>query len=357
MFVTIISFIIVLGVLIFFHEFGHYITAKKVGVRVEEFALGFGPKILSRQKGETVYSIRSVPLGGFCNMTGEFLPDEEMSEEEKETYLAAKEKGKCFHQKSIWQRFLVIFMGPFMNFLLAALIFILIFAIYGLPVDSSKSTVIGQVNPEQPAAGAGLKAGDKVIAIDNENVDNWNEMASIIHKSKNKSIVIKFERDNKIQKISVTPKYDENAGYPIVGIYPKLIRKKVGLFKSIRLGLIQTWDIFYYTIAGFIQMISQRSTADLGGPVMIASIIGQAAKIGLSNLLNWMAIISINLGIINLLPFPALDGGRIVFIVVEFFRGKPVAPEKEGFVHFIGFVLLMILMVFILYKDIMRSLF
>lgn len=357
MFLTIISFIIVLGVLVFIHEFGHYIMAKLSDIKVEEFALGFGPRLFSRKKGETIYSIRIIPLGGFCNMTGEFPPEDDADKEVLKTYREAKKEGRCFHQKSIFKRFLVIFMGPFMNFLLAVFIFIFIFSALGLPVDSSDLAIIGEIDPSKPAAEAGLQPGDKIIAIEDREIQSWQEMADIIHDSVDKEITITFERKNKIESISLIPEYNEEIDAGVIGIYPRLIRERVGIFKAIKLGFIQTYQIIYYTFAGVIQMISQRSVEGLGGPIMIASIVGQAARVGLSNLLSWMAIISINLGIINLLPFPALDGGRILFIIVEIIRGKPVSPEKEGFVHFIGFIILITLMVFIIYRDIIRAIF
>ena len=357
MITTIVSFIIVLGILIFAHEFGHFISAKKSDIRVEEFALGFGPKLLSRQKGETVYSIRAIPLGGFCNMTGEFPPDDDASEEEKRVYQETKENGRTFNQKSLWKRFLVLFMGPFMNFFLAALVFVLIFTAFGIPVDSSQTTVIGELIPEKPAAEAGLKPGDKVISVNGKNVENWNEMSRIIGKSTDEEINLLVQRGEKQLQFSITPEYNEQSKKGVIGIFPEMIRKRVGIFKAVKYGILQTWHAITAIIMGFVQMITRRSAAEIGGPIMIANIVGQAAQVGMANLLNWLAIISINLGIINLLPFPALDGGRIVFVLVEALRGKPVPPEKEGFVHFVGFVLLMILMVFIIYKDIVRSIF
>ncbi len=357
MVLTIVTFVIVLGVLVFIHEFGHYITAKKSGILVSEFALGFGPKLISKKYGETVYSIRAIPLGGFCNMVGEFPPDEDMPEKDREVYEKAKKEGRLFTQKSAWKKLAVIVMGPIMNFLLAAVVFILIFSVFGIPVDSSQTTILGQVVPEKPAAEAGLQGGDKIIAIADEKVENWNELAEVINNNGGEVISISFERNNKIQEVSLKPEINEQTGGGIIGIYPKMVRKRINLFNAIGYGFMQTWQIIQFTIAGFVQMIVSRSAEDLGGPIMIASIVGQAARVGLANVLNWTAIISINLGIINLLPFPALDGGRLIFIVIELVRGKPINPEKEGFVHFIGFVILMILMVFIIYKDIVRSLF
>lgn len=357
MITTIVSFIVVLGVLVFAHEFGHFITAKKSDIRVEEFALGFGPRLFSREKGETVYSIRAIPLGGFCNMTGEFPPDEDATEEERKIYEETKENGRTFNQKSIWKRFLVVFMGPFMNFLLAALIFVIIFTAFGIPIDSSQTTVIGELIPEKPASEAGLKPGDKVVSVNGTEVENWNEMSKLIGEAVDKEIALQVERNGEEYAFTVTPEYSEQSEKGVIGIFPQMIRERVGIFKAIKYGIMQTWHAITAIIMGFVQMISRRSAAEVGGPIMIANIVGQAAQVGMANLLNWMAVISINLGIINLLPFPALDGGRIVFVLVEAIRGKPVPPEKEGFVHFVGFILLMILMVFIIYKDIVRSIF
>lgn len=354
MLLTIISFIIVLGILVFIHEFGHYISAKMAGIRVEEFALGFGPKLISTRKGKTVYSIRGIPLGGFCKMTGEVPPDDNMSEEEKEIYYKAKEKGETFDQKSPWKRLAVIFNGPLMNFILAILIFILIFSVYGLPVDSTNSNIIGDVSPGMPAAEAGLRVGDRIIEINGQPIERWDQLAGVIHSSSGEEIIVKYKRGEIIKEATITPMFDETSGNWIIGITPVLIRENIGVLESITRGIKTGFNAFNYTIIGFYRMITGKTSADIGGPVMIASMIGQAADIGLVSVLNLMAILSINLGIINLLPFPALDGGRIIFILVELIRGKPVDPEKENFVHIIGFVILMIFMAFIIFKDIGR---
>jgi len=349
---TVISFIVVLGVLVFIHEFGHYISAKLAGIRVEEFALGFGPKIVSKKKGETVYSIRSIPLGGFCKMTGEVPPDENMSDEEKAIYYEAKEKGQTFDQKSAWKRFAVIFNGPLMNFLLTAFIFAFIFAAYGLPVDSINSNIIGDVAVGMPAAEAGFKIGDKILEIDGHPIDEWSDLSSLINSSANKSLEVKFERNKQIKQTTVKPRFDESVGYAIIGISPQLIREDVGIFRATKLGFVRAARFIWATFDAFAKMITGKTSADIGGPIMIASMVGQAADIGFTSVLSLMAMISVNLGILNLLPFPALDGGRLIFILVEMVRGKPVNPEKENMVHLVGFAILIVLMVFIIIRDI-----
>lgn len=357
MVLTIVSFIIVLGVLVFIHEFGHYITAKKSDIMVSEFALGFGPKLLSKKVGETVYSIRAIPLGGFCNMVGEFPADDSMSEKELEVYDRAKKNGRLFNQKSTFKRLAVILMGPIMNFLLAVLIFILAFAVFGVPTSTTEEAVLGEVIPEQPAQEAGLRANDRILAINGQEINSWEEMSQLIRNNVDQEIAIRYQRQDEINTINLTPVLSEEGDRGVIGIYPQLIREDVSVLRAISLGIEQSYQVFTMTIMGFVQMFRESSAEDIGGPIMIASIIGQAARVGILNVLNWTAIISINLGIINLLPFPALDGGRILFIIIEMIRGKAVDPRKESYVHMVGFAILMLLMLFIIYNDLMRTFF
>lgn len=184
-----------------------------------------------------------------------------------------------------------------------------------------------------------------------------NKMSQLIQKNAEKEISLQYERNNKIKKVNLTPIFSQNSEKGVIGIYPQLVREKVSFAKSIKLGLKQSYQVFIMTIQGFMQMFKDSSAEDIGGPIMIASIIGRAARVGLINVLNWTAIISINLGIINLIPFPALDGGRILFILIEMIRGKAVDPKKENYVHLIGFAILIVLMIFIIYNDLMRTLF
>lgn len=353
MLTTIISFLFVLGAIIFIHEFGHYITAKLTDIRVEEFALGFGPKLISTKKGETVYSLRALPLGGFCNMTGEFLPDDDLDEEKQKIYEQAHKRGRCFHQKSVWKRFMVVIMGPLMNFFLALLVFLVVFTVYGIPVDSINTTRLGEVTPELPAAEAGLRPGDKITAVNDQNVDSWSEMSDIIRSAGGEKLVIEYVREEKSETVTLQPEFNEELDYWIIGISAPLKRERVGVFETTGRAVQNTGRLIYATVYGLINMVAERSAEDVGGPVRIASIVGDAARLGFSNLLTWLAILSVNIGLINLLPIPALDGGRLLFMIVEKIRGKPVSPEKEGLVHFIGFIILIILMLLIIYRDIL----
>ncbi len=348
---TIFTFIIVLGVLIFFHEMGHFLAAKRFGVYVEEFALGFGPKIFSRKRGETVYSVRAFPLGGFCKLLGEMPEDEEIDQERQKVIKKATEDERCFFQKPAYKRLIIIAMGPLMNVFLAILVFFLAFAFFGIPVDALDSTVLGDVIPTMPAHEAGIRAGDKIVAIEGQVVDSWDNMAGKINKSPGQELTIQVNRRGELLTFQLTPETNEQ-GAGVIGIYPQWIREKVPIWESLKLGVQNTWFVTEAIFIGISEMITGRAPADIGGPVRIAQMVGEAARVGILNVMNLTAIISINLAIINLLPIPALDGGRLIFILLEMVRGKAVDPQKEGYAHFIGFVFLIILIVIIIIRDI-----
>ncbi|GAB6137619.1 RIP metalloprotease RseP [Halanaerobaculum tunisiense] len=353
MLTTIISFIVVLGVLVFIHELGHFLVAKYVGVQVEEFAIGMGPLLAGKEVGETLYSIRIFPLGGFCKMTGEMPVDEEDSDpEEVRLYQEALDKGKCLFQKSVGERIAVISMGPVMNFLLAAILFMSIFTIFGQPVDTSSSTVIGRVIPDQPAQQAGLQEGDEILAVNGHQVENWTQLATRINNHPEKEIILKVQREQEVFNLEVTPRLDQERDVGLIGIVPILQRESVSLVKAVWLGIRQAGLVIYGLIAALYKMITGQMAAQVSGPVKIAQMVGQATESGLLRLLNLSAIISVNLGVMNLLPFPALDGGRLVFLGVEVIRGEPIDSEKEGLVHLVGFMILIALFILIVIKDV-----
>lgn len=343
---TLIASLIIFGLIIFVHEFGHYLFAKLSGIRVEEFALGMGPKVVSFQRGETLYSLRALPLGGFCKMSGE-TGNEEYSP-------TRSYDPKRFDQKPILARMAVIVGGPLMNFILAALLLTLIFTVLGVPQDFTTS--IGEVMAGDPADQAGLKSGDKILAINGNAVDKWSEMVALIQQSPEKELTLDIERDSTQFTVKVVPSLDPESNTGKIGIVPGEAKwERIGILAGIREGLTKTYQITFLTIAGLIEMISGKtSTEGIAGPVGIIQIIGESARYGIVYLANLTAVISINLGLINLLPIPALDGSRLIFLLVEAVRGRPVTPSKENFVHLVGFVLLMVLMVLITYKDILK---
>jgi len=343
---TIIASLIVFGLIIFVHEFGHYIVAKLSGVRVEEFALGMGPKVISTKRGETVYSLRAFPLGGFCRMAGE------QGNEEYST-TAVYDPGR-FDQKPVLARMAIVVAGPLMNFLLAILVFTLIFGFIGVPTDYT--TTIGEIRAGSPAERAGLQAGDRIIQINDTKLEAWTEMVKIINANPGVPLSLTVDKAGTVKTIQVTPEADPESKVGLIGVTPKdPIWKRIGLIAGLGKGLSQTWEITVLTIAGLVDMIRGKISAEgVSGPVGIIQLIDQSARFGLIYLANLTALISINLGLLNLLPIPALDGSRLLFMLVEAVRGKPVNPSKENFVHLVGFMLLMGLMILITYKDLMR---
>jgi len=338
---TLLATIVIFGALIFIHELGHFLFAKRVGVQVEEFSLGMGPKVLGSKRGETLYSLRAFPIGGFVRMAG-------MENEEE-----VVPEGKSFNDKTVLQRMGVIFAGPLMNFVLAILLFVIVFAFVGVGVPTN-NPVIGQVLPDRPAAEAGLTAGDKINSINGQEVESWKELTDIIHGQAGNLITLTVIRQGEQMEFKVTPEYDQQSQVGLIGIYQEVNLKRYGVFKSVWLGLQQSYEVTKLILVGLAQMITGQTEAEVTGPVGIIGLIGQAVQFGLASVLNFAAILSLHLGLINLFPIPALDGSRLVFLGFEGLRGRPLDPNKENFIHLMGFVLLMLLMVVITYKDIAK---
>lgn len=332
---TAIAAILIFFITVLVHEFGHFIVAKKSGVLVHEFAIGMGPKIYSKKRKETLYSLRAIPIGGFCMMEGED------SDSESERSLTKQHPLK---------RILVMAAGPFMNFLLA---FVLL-AIVNLSIGSI-TTTIDVVLEDSPALEAGLLSGDEILSIDNESVDSWQmfaEKISSIDSQNIEPVNLKVSRDGEIMELELLPRYFEAEKRVMIGIQPKRVKN---IFLAIK-GAFEYLILLISLMFDFIiKLFTGKVDANqVGGPVAVVSQIGEAAKYGILPLLNFSAFISVNLGFFNLLPIPALDGSRIIFALLEWIRKKPISPEKEGIVHLVGFAFLMILMIFVTYKDLIK---
>ena len=339
---TFIASIFVFGLLIFFHELGHFIVARMMGIRVHEFSLGFGPKVAGVLAGGTAYNLRAFPLGGFVRMAGV-----DLNEEEPE-----KDRSKWFISKTVGQRAAVIFAGPLMNFILAVILLAAVFVFQGLPVPS-ESTVVGKVVPGLPAERSGIAAGDRIVAVDGRQVENWSELVKYIYERPDKTIEIKVLRNEEELCFEVkTVKDDQGLGK--IGIYQATSYKKVGLLPSLYMSFEWTAKMTLTVLDFLSKMVFGQAPADLGGPVRVVSEIGRAARVGLFFLLELAAFLSINLGLFNLLPIPALDGSRLLFLGWEKLKGRPVDPAKENFIHLVGFGLLLLLMVVITYRDIVN---
>lgn len=419
---TILAFILVFGLIVSFHEFGHFLFAKRAGILVREFAIGMGPKLFGMTKGETLYTVRLLPIGGYVRMAGEDFERIELQpgyrvglilnrdEKVEKIYLNQKvqnpnvlfmeveksdlnknlwiegydeeerlvrynvarnavivEKGeetliapydRTFEAKSLGHRTMTIFAGPLFNFILAFVIFLFLGIFQGVPTNEP---IIYEVVKDSPAEMAGLQDGDYVKSINGQPIEKWQELTSIVQQNPNKEISMIVERDGQQIELNMVPDLikDKDSGQEIgqIGVqYISPVEKNP--LKAVFYGFQQTWQYTVLIIQAIVHMIvGHFSIDDLAGPVGIYQVTGEVAKHGFFTLMYWTAALSINIGIMNLLPLPALDGGRLLFFVIEFLRGKPVDSKKQNMVNFVGIALLMILMIAVTWNDIQRLFF
>lgn len=329
----------VIGVLVFFHELGHFLAAKASGMLVQEFALGMGPTIFSITRGETKYALRMLPVGGFLRVVGE------ENEDGKELI----PESRRYDKKPVWMRMAFVAGGPIFNFVLAALIFAVMFVFIGVP---STQPIIGSVSPSWPAAEAGLKTGDRIDSIAGVPVKSWSDLQQVVSKNSDQPLLFVVNREGAEHVITIIPKIDETSNRAMIGVSPHNVRYNV--FRSLFLGAKEMVWFTGEIISVLTGMLTGRTPAEGAGPIGMVVMVGQVARTGIVNLLSFAAIISIQLGLFNLLPIPALDGSKLVFLTLEGLRGKPIDPERENMVHFIGFVLLMALLIIITFKDLQR---
>jgi regulator of sigma E protease len=349
---NIIALIIVLGVLVFFHEFGHFIVARLFGVGVEKFSLGFGPRIVGKTVGMTDYRISAIPLGGYVKMVGE----------EPNADLDPAMIPYSFTHKSVYKRMLIVAAGPVFNVVLAILIFWGLYAGYGA---YDMDTVIGGVQESSPAQAAGLQADDRILAIDGIAIGTWEEMAGLIKEGQGSEVAITVKRGDETLTVSVTPMLSETRNLfgeavkrYLIGVEAKgeVIRREMNVFSAFGESLKQTWLVTEVTVLSVVKMIQGSiSKKELGGPIMIAKMAGDQARAGWVNLISFIAIISINLAILNILPIPVLDGGHLVFFAIEAVKGSPVSDGTREVAQQVGMLLLLLLMIFVFYNDLTRT--
>jgi regulator of sigma E protease len=355
---TIVSFIVVLGMLIFVHEFGHFIWAKLFGVKVLKFSLGFGPKLISKQLGETEYLISAFPLGGYVKMFGE--SPGEVAEEK----MSAADVRCSFSMRPVWQRFIIVAGGPFFNLVFAFLLFFFIVLAAGLPQPVETTTISG-VGPDSPAAVAGLLPNDTIIAIDGQETKRWEDVSMLIKNSDGRQVILTIRRDGSTVEFPMQPRMEKTKNIfgevvgerYMVGIArsEEVTYEKVGSLAALEAGISQTWTWTYLTVMGLVKIIQKVVPAsELGGPILIAKIAGERMEAGWVNFLYFMAVLSVNLGILNLLPIPILDGGHLVYFTVEAILRKPLHPKIIEILQQVGLVLLVTLMIFVFYNDLMR---
>ncbi len=352
---TIISFIVVISILVFFHELGHFLVARACDVYVKDFSIGMGPVLFQFKGKETTYSLRALPIGGAVQMLGEDGVDKELEDEQakSEQVHLESDNPRSFINKPAWQRLLIIAAGPIMNFVLAIVLFFMIFLSQGFPTEQN---IVGEVINQTPAYSAGLMADDKIVVINQNEINSWQDIIAAIKKADGQPLELEIERETTDQRqvINLQPMLDKETGRYIIGIRPKMA---MSFGKSFYYAVIKTWQSSR-TVLEFIPklIVGEVSRDNLAGPIGIAKISGEAARQGPLIFMALMAIISVNLGIMNLLPIPALDGGRILLILLEIIFRKKIPAFIEEKIHLIGFALLMLLMVYVVYNDIVKLL-
>ncbi len=337
---TILATIFVFGLLVFVHELGHFITAKATGMRVDEFAIGFGPELYQVREGETLYSLRLIPLGGYNKIAG-MDPDEPNLDE------------RAFIYRSVPARLLVIAAGSVMNFLLPILLFFIVFLSSGVDKPATEP-ILGMVLANQPAAVAGLAPGDKILAIDGVETTDWMSIVAALRPRANQPTAIVAERENRQFTVEVTPTLDSRGERGVIGIIPKLVKEYPGFFESIKLSVQQVFYVTGAMLNQLGQMFTGKVDPEVSGPIGVAQMAGQVAKQGIIPLVQFAAFLSLNLGLINLLPIPALDGGHIVTILIEGVRGKPLTGKQLQWIQMVGIALLLMLLVFATASDLGR---
>lgn len=350
-------FFIILFIIVFIHELGHYAFAKFFGVKVEEFAIGFGKEIFGfNDKSGTRWKFCALPLGGYVKMFGDADPSSSADFEKLEK-MSKKDKGLAFHHKKLWQKFIVIAAGPIANFVLAIFIYTWMFSAKEVAVGNE----IVHVEPNTPAAVAGIMVGDKIVSINNESVEYTDDIVRKINLNLDEQMIFEIMRNNELFLVNITPEsrlLDENDPslgefkFVGIGINPEDIIK-LSLLQSFVKGTTHTYDFSVAILKAVGQMITgQRGSEDIGGPLRIAQISGKSAERGVADFFNLIALISINLGLINLFPIPLLDGGHLFFYLIEGLRGKPLNQKLQNGIMRVGFALIITLMIYAFVNDI-----
>lgn len=337
--ITIVATIFVFSIIVFVHELGHFVTAKLSGMQVDEFAIGFGPKICSYTRGDTTYSLRIVPLGGFNKIAG-MTEEEELNE-------------KSFLNKPVWSRLIVIAAGAFMNFVLAILIFWGIFFVNGT-MKVSTEPVIGSIVEHSAAAKASLQGGDKIISIGGTPVTTWEDVPKAVTAHSREVIPVVIERNGSQQTVTMIPEMDEAAKRAVIGVMPVITHQEHGFFESAQMAFTRTGQICKLMLVGLYDMVTGRQKAEVAGPLGVAQLAGQMAEVGFVNLLMFTALLSLNLGIINLLPVPLLDGGYIILLLIEGITRRRMPKKALYYIQMCGMVILGAIFIFAMFQDISR---
>ena len=337
MLITILGAVFVFGVIVMIHELGHFLTAKACGMRVDEFAIGIGPNVIQKQKGETLYSIRLLPLGGFNKIAG-MDPSEDVGE-------------RGFNNKPVWQRFIVIAAGATFNFLLAIVIYFCIFAFHGTTVPSHEP-VIGDTFAGNPAAEAGIQQGDRILTINGQPIQEWKDISQSLQGHSNHVVSVTLDRKGEIISTTVIPR--ESGDRVVIGINPVMDVKQYGIGESAVYAVTHTGSTIMEMLQGLWNIVTGHSKGDVAGPIGVAQMAGQVAQHGFISLLLFTALLSLNLGVINLLPIPVLDGGHLVLLILEGITGRKLPEKALQYIQMTGVGLLLLVFVYSTFQDILR---
>lgn len=362
MLTTIVAFLVVLTLVVFVHELGHYLVARMAGVRVEVFSVGFGPELIGiDDRHGTRWKISAVPLGGYVKFFGD---EDASSATASDREMTEAEKAVSFHHKSVWRRIAVVFAGPASNVVFAIAVFAAVFAISG---RMETPPVVAEVIDGSAAAEAGLEPGDRIVTVNGRSLERFEDLQRLIPLTNGDVVSLTVERDGETLAMTARPRFEEitdslgeTRRQAVLGVTAEVDpadRQRLGPIDALWGGVTQSWSVVETTAISVGQMIAgERGAEDLGGPVRIAQISGQVAELGVVSLLLFAAFLSVNLGLINLLPIPVLDGGHLVFYMVEAVRGEPVSERAQDYAFRFGLVVIVGLMVFVTSNDIVRLL-
>lgn len=339
MVITLLFMVVVFLLLILPHELGHFLVAKASGMKVERFSLGFGPKLWGIKRKETEYIISALPLGGYVKIAG-MQPGEQWIE-------------GGFYSKSLSKRLAVLLSGSAMNFLVSIILFSLIFMV-GFNTVDLKTPVVGEIIPGSPAQEAGIKPGDRILAVNEHKIKEWQQMASLIQSYREGKLKLLILRGEDKLMVEVEPKYYPEYKKKLIGISPSTKFVRYNPLASLVLGAGRVAFFIGFIFQALMGMITGKVPAQFAGPVGIMEYVGEATRLGIIPFISLAALLGVNLGLFNLFPIPALDGGRLLFLILEVIRRKPVEVELQEFAHYIGFLILIILMLLITYQDILR---
>lgn len=327
--------LIMLSVLVTVHELGHYTAGRLLGFTITEFAVGMGPRVCGFRKNGIAYNLRALPIGGMCQFYGE---DDGVKD------------PRCFNAQKVWKRAIVIASGPIMNFVLAFILGIGMYMIWGT-YDATQVEVLA-VSEGGGAMAAGIEVGDRILTVNGEKVEGVSSLSALLDEAEGEA-VLEVRRGKETLTLYITPAYDEAEGRKMVGITIATPRVPNDFFTAVKNSAVYCWDMTGLIFQSIGMLFSgEAGVEDLSGVVGVTRVVGVAMSYGWDVVVGMAIMISVNLGIVNLLPIPALDGGRLLFIVIEWVRGKPVPPEKEGLIHGIGLILLMLLMIVLVVKDV-----